>query len=100
MMLSREQKRSRGSFWPDAGGSLTVEALLILPAILLLLTLFLRWGLMLREDFRKIEEEKAVAAMSKSAPPARRIRDADTIIDLGRSIKESLPVWFQTESER
>lgn len=85
-------------------GSLSVEALLILPLILLLLALFVRWGFYLQNDL-VVEAERFEAevqtedlagkpAFLKGGPPARRIRDADLLIDLGYSLKERLPSWF------
>ncbi|MDR0469925.1 MAG: hypothetical protein LBH09_08130 [Peptococcaceae bacterium] len=93
----------------DKLGSLTVEALLILPIILLLMALFLRWGLMLREDIdiaAGLREDTsqtqdtpfdplAEIGFFHGGPPARRIRDADLIIEMGYSIKEKLPAWIQ-----
>lgn len=96
----------------DHRGSLTVEALLILPLIFLLLALFVRWGFVLQNDL--VEEAKRYEAGAgaygednaggpaflKGGPPARRIRDADLLIDLGHSIKESLPSWFHSEEKK
>ena len=48
----------RPSFRRDEGGSLTVEALLILPVILLLMVLFVRWGIILRDDLRSAAEAR------------------------------------------
>ena len=91
-------QRNRGSFWRSAKGSLTVEALLILPAMLLLLALFFRWGLMMREDLRAAAERRAEAVVRKNVPPARRIRDTDFFVDLGYSVKELLPQWIHAGS--
>ena len=93
----------------DEEGSLTVEAMLVLPVIFLLMVLFLRWGLILQKDLhdtaalRSAAADETVAQESWLAgvgflhggPPARRIRDADLLIDIGYSIKERLPVWFR-----
>ena len=84
---------------------------MILPVLLLLLAVFLRWGLMLRDDLRDTAEygrevESAGTPTQGRQPtvnigflhggqPARRIRDADYVIDLGYSIIERLPAWIQ-----
>ena len=104
--LRRGKGRAR-ALWRDKRGSLTVEALLILPAVLLLLALFFRWGLMLHEEITaeagygegpaaegQGADPLAVIGFLRGGPPARRIRDADLLIDLGYSIKERLPSWF------
>ena len=90
-------------------GSLTIEALLILPVILLTLGVFLRWGLILRDELNdslsygdRAEAEGQTTTWEEAGgggflwggPPARRIRDADLLIDLGHSIREMLPTWF------
>ena len=94
----------------ESEGSLTVEAFLIMPVILLLLALFLRWGLMLRDDLRD------TAARGRAAPivgtseqgerpelnigflfnsqPARRIRDTDFLIDMAYNVKEKVSEWL------
>jgi hypothetical protein len=95
----------------DTRGSLTVEALLILPAVILLMALFLRWGLTLRADLRDVadggrgarREEMAVWEAPSAenigflygGSPARRVRDADMLLDLGLSLKEKLSAWIQ-----
>ncbi len=94
----------------DHTGSLTVEALLILPLIFLLLALFVRWGFILQNDLAEEakryeagaygENNAGGPAFLKGGPPARRIRDADLLIDLGYSIKESLPSWFHSGEKR
>ena len=87
-------------------GSLTVEAFLVLPALLFLMVLFLRWGQVLYLDLRDTGETLGIPGQTDSpggvgflygGPPARRIRDADLLIDLGQSIKEKLPIWFPTD---
>ena len=93
--------------WAAKSGSLTVEALLILPLILLLMALFLRWGLMLQDTLRETagpvgnaaagEEKEDSSAFLLGGPPARRIRDVDALVHLGYSIKEKLPGWFSTD---
>ncbi|MCL1805809.1 MAG: pilus assembly protein [Clostridiales bacterium] len=91
-------------------GSFTVEAALIVPLILLLMALFLRWGLMLQKDLREAASGGAEPAAAGGAllpealggglifrrggPPARRIRDTDLLMDLAYGIKEYLPSWF------
>ena len=82
-----------GSFWRSAKGSLTVETLLILPAILLLMALFLRWGLMMREDIRAAAEKRTETVTSSKGRPARRIRDTDVYVDAAYKVKEMLPSW-------
>ena len=96
--------------WRDSEGSMTVEAMLIVPAVLLLMVVFMRWGLMLHSDLQGMVEVRSEAAANepeaqgrglaaigflRGGPPARRIRDADLLIDLGYSIKERLPAWFR-----
>ena len=89
---------NRGSFWRSAKGSLTVEALLILPATLLLMGLFFRWGLLMREDIRAAAEKRAESVAAHSGKPARRIRDADVYVDAAYKVKEMLPSWSQALS--
>jgi hypothetical protein len=106
---------SSRSLWRGREGSLTVEALLILPIILVLMALFLRWGVILRDDLDKAARRgEAEAAQNRNiiddivadigflygSRPARRIRDADFIVDLGHSIKENLPKWTQKEGDK
>jgi len=94
-------------------GSLTAEALLIAPLIILLLILFFRWGLVLREDLRAaaggrerpqgddgtaVQQNEGIRFLT-GGPPARRIRDVDFLIDMGYSLKERMPVWFGGGSE-
>ena len=129
----------RPSCWRDEGGSLTVEALLILPVMLLLMVLFVRWGIILRDDLRSaaaaghtVRQQDGLGAgiagtdagaadtgangagangtgaadaggsgeagigFLVGGPPARRIRDADLLIDLGYTIKEKLPGWIKS----
>ena len=104
-------KRKSKTFLPDTAGSLTVEALLIIPIMILLLAVFIRWGLVLREDLQENAEKNGISSVivgqieADSEPkgtwflyggrPARRIRDADTLIDLGKMVTEQLPKWFQ-----
>lgn len=111
-------RRGRCSLlWTDAAGSLTVEAMLILPLIFLLMALFLRWGLMLRDSIQETAEKRPEVRWQggggdgpgpagaggreygigflRGGAPAWRIWDADSIIDLGYSIKEMLPAWFR-----
>jgi hypothetical protein len=93
----------------ETKGSLTVEAFLIMPVVMILLALFIRWGLMLRNDIQDADQDRRGVKVDASGwvenaaggdtflyggPPARRIRDADYLIDLGYSIKEKLPSWF------
>ena len=104
----------------DSEGSLTVEALLVLPILLVLMVLFVRWGLMLKEDLADAADSRQAPSFAQGAvqesgyagdgsqeesggggswflfggKPARRIRDADTIIDLGQAIRDKLPQWF------
>lgn len=104
MMRQRQRIKSKHR------GGLTIEALLILPLILLLLALFVRWGFLLQNDLavevKRYEAEAYEAAEAgrsaflKGGPPARRIRDADLLIDLGYSIKERLPSWFHSEEKK
>ena len=105
----------------DEAGSLSVEALLVLPVLILLIALFLRWGLVLREEMQNTSEEirkrtstqgdgrqndaeseeeewKGLGFLS-AGPPARRIRDADLLIDIGYELKEMLPVWLRGQSK-
>ena len=94
-------------------GSLTVEAALILPLILLLTVVFLQWGLMMRQDLRDagvgdkanrgatgalIEENEGQkgTAFLYGGLPARRIRDVDFMIGVGKSLKELLPQWISS----
>ena len=104
------QKDSVDSLIKGSGGSMTVEALLILPIILILMALFLRWGLMLQKDLRDAAESEPGTAwegsvllpdglggglgFDRGGPPARRIRDADLLLDFAYGIKEYLPSWF------
>ena len=92
----------RRSFLRDGDGSLTVEAMLILPIILLLIVLFIRFSLMLQQDLTEAAEKNTASVSDETGigflrggPPARRIRDADLLIDLGYSLKERLPQWFR-----
>ena len=111
--------KTTGSFRQDREGSLTVEALLILPVVFLLMVILIRWCLVLHQDIETAAErrreilrqeiapaggdtsgEKAPEAwFLYGGPPARRIRDADVLIELGYAIKEKLPVWFQTDEK-
>jgi hypothetical protein len=105
--------------WKDAAGSLTVEAMLILPLIFLLMALFLRWGLMLRDSIQETAEKRPEVRWQsggedgagtgaagrkfefgflRGGAPAWRIWDADTLIDYSYAIKEWLPVWFHLGS--
>jgi hypothetical protein len=91
-------------------GSMTVEALLILPLILVLLVLFIRWGIALQNglviEAERVETEffrentAGNPGFSQGSPPARRIRDTDWLVDLGYSLKERLPSWFHTETKK
>ena len=116
---SKNAYAQKQGFRADTKGSLTVEALLILPAILLLLALYLRWALVLRAEIQDMaDKRKAAPTMGlkgvvtgfpagtdgeiehqNETPPARRIRDADLLVDLGKSIKERLPVWFPVKDD-
>ena len=111
----KAQSKRRASLCRDANGSLSVEAVLILPLIFLLMVLLLRWGMTMRNDIRDTAEgiaknrreyimepeggqlhaPEAGLGFLYGSKPARRIRDADTLIDLGHSIKERLPSWLQ-----
>ena len=96
--MGREGKD--GPFWRSAGGSLTIEALLIFPLILLLMALFLRWGLTLGKELREAGDMGRGTAVSKTVPPARRIRDVDGYLDLAYKVKGMLPSWSQAISNR
>jgi hypothetical protein len=101
-MMCAMKANSRNNTLAGDQGSMTIEALLIVPVILFLLVLFLRWGMMLYEGLGAINtaQESAEAGTGVAGfgfllggPPARRIRDADLIVDVGKSIKELLPTW-------
>jgi len=99
----------------DTNGSLTVEAMILLPLVFLLIAILLRWGLLLLEDLQDTARDRDVSRHVEligrdnshtwenegdtwflyGGPPARRIRDADTLIDLGLSVVGKLPQWFQ-----
>jgi hypothetical protein len=101
--MSMTGKGRLGGLVRDSRGSLTVEALLIVPLLLVLMVLLLRFGVNLQvanqEVFDSLEpatetgEGSGAAGFLWGGPPARRIRDADLVIDLGRSVKELLPSW-------
>ncbi|MCL1849127.1 MAG: pilus assembly protein [Clostridiales bacterium] len=123
------RRGKEGSLAGDTEGSLTVEAMLILPILFLLLALFIRWawilhgeiqqtaaqrrairrvdtqgglleeeGAQIREGTLEIAQEKGLAFLYGSLP-ARRIRDADLLVDIGNGIREWLPSWLQSGKE-
>ncbi|MCL1849654.1 MAG: pilus assembly protein [Clostridiales bacterium] len=90
--------------WKGAEGSLTVEAALVLPVIFLLIALSIRWAWVLHDEVEGTVREAPDRQGSGigflyGGPPARRIRDADLLIDLGHTIKERLPTWFPTAKD-
>ncbi|MCL2121820.1 MAG: hypothetical protein FWH28_06170 [Clostridiales bacterium] len=92
---------------------------MILPVVFLLMVILVRWCLILQQDIETAAERRREilsqdgdlssggssgeaapeAWFLYGGPPARRIRDADILIELGYAIKEKLPVWFQTEEK-
>ena len=109
----------------DTAGSLTAEAVLLLPVIFALIAVFSRLGLFLRDTISDSSESRPSVRWEDSAGnqavapgyvgeadgrgsagsdsgigfltgslPARRIRDADLIIDIGYKLKEKIPAWF------
>ena len=93
-------------------GSLTVEAVLVIPLICLLMVVFLRLGFYLRtviDDSAaagsaiRLRDEAGNLVVVVDEPhfgfltgskPARRIRDTDLLIDTGYALKEKIPTWF------
>ena len=104
------KKTKKEFFWTSQKGSLSIEALLVFPVIFFLMALFLRWGLLLRQDLDKTTEKMDGIVTEDSGgsaqgagfgffhegPPARRIRDVDVWIDFGYGVKEKLPAWFSS----
>jgi len=83
--------------------------------IFLLMVVFLRLGLFLKESIQESAdaaapvrlvdaegnrltntEDEGFGFLSGSLP-GRRIRDTDLLIDLGYMIKEKIPAWFKKE---
>ena len=100
-------------FWRDKRGNLTVEAALLVPLLCIVLSLFLRWRFTLRQDLQDAalggevsegESGRTLGGLLEGnflfgGPPARRVRDADFLIDLSYSVKERLPSWHFPEKD-
>ena len=81
-----------------------MEAFIIIPLILVLSVVFIRFGLMLHDGLTESHESivvrdanqgpKGIVEKLKGDSPANRIRNADLLIDFGYNVKELLPSWL------
>lgn len=76
-------------------GSLTVEALLILPLIILCLVLFIQIGHVLYDDLQQQSMSGDPAGQTRPPQPAGWIRKTDLLLDIGRGLTPLLPGWFR-----
>jgi hypothetical protein len=77
----------------DTCGSLTLEALLILPIIIICLVGFIKLGQGLWTALVQQNELVDQAPGKKFKGPAESIRQADLWLDWGRGLQELLPTW-------
>ncbi|MDR1193034.1 MAG: hypothetical protein LBK98_02520 [Peptococcaceae bacterium] len=99
-----DEKNRRGpELAREQGGSLTVEGFLVLPLLILVVLLLLAGALRWRAEVERTDQalpaagatEVEAGSAGQAAGPARTIRNADFIVDMGYSIKELLPGWSQ-----
>ena len=101
--MKSEKPGVRG-FWRDRSGSLTVEGTILIPALFLLMAVFARLGVFMKDEIQKTADEGAAVGQGSDAKggigflirsnPARRIRDTDLLIDVGSTLIDKIPEWF------
>jgi hypothetical protein len=78
--------------WQQNQGSMTIEALLILPVVFLILALIINIGQGLYEDLHQsVLQQEIDEQLSDDSLPADWIRKTDLMLDWGRGLKELLP---------
>ena len=82
----------KGARLPEKG-SLSVEALLIMPLIIMCLVLLIRTGPRLQQDLETKNLENHQVWMEKPPQPADWIRKTDLLLDWGRGLSTLLPEW-------
>lgn len=95
-LRERPTDEGRAAPGPEKGqekASVTLEALLILPLILISLILLIRFGGELWRENLSWPEERG---NSQELSAAEAIRLTDLALDQARSLKPLIPDWFET----